>query len=174
MKRLMRFIMGFYLLLSIVSCGLAQPDQIARTLLSTPTPKGCLTAINDSHMHQWAETGSSSYVIKSSENDLSIFAGTYLITVNDGKITSVEVLEARGPEYVGPADFPSFEPLTIEGMFKSIGESANGYRGLTCFSTYDPKYGYPIRVQIYGLCTDCVTSITATLMSLSPSSTKEP
>ena len=174
MKRLMKLIMGFLLLLSIVTCGLEKPTPNVTTPISTPPPKGCVSALNDIHIHQWAANGSLSYVIKSSENDLSITAGTYLITVNNGKITSVEVIKSRGFNYVSPADFHSFEPLTIEGMFSSIGESANDYQGLTCFSTYDPKYGYPTIVQIYGLCTDCVTWITATLISLSPPSTKEP
>lgn len=173
MKRLMKLIMSFFLLLSIVTCSLAERAQNATTPATTPEPRSCLSGVNDAHRQQWAENGSSSYVIKSSEDDLAITQGTYLITVNDKKITSVEVIESW-MKYVSPADFPKFKRLTIEGMFNSIDECAKGYQVSTCSCTYDPKYGYPTNVEMIGLCTDCSSSYKATLMSLLPSPTKEP
>jgi len=142
--------------------------------ISASKPGSCLSDVNDAHRHQWAEHGSSSYVIKSSEDDFSVTQGTYLITVNDRKITSVEVIEAKWIKSVSADDFPDFKGLTIEGMFNSISECANGYQVSSCSCTYDPKYGYPAIVERNGLCTDCSSMVKATLISLLPSSTKEP
>lgn len=174
MKHWIKLIMSFILLLSIVTCSLEKIAQNATTPISTPKPKGCLSGVNDAYRHQWAEHGSSSYVIKSSEDDLSITQGTYVITVNDERITSVEAIESKWIKYVSPADFPKFKRLTIEGMFNSIDECAKGYQVSTCSCTYDPKYGYPTNVEMIGLCTDCSSSYKATLISLLPSSTKGP
>jgi len=174
MKRLIRLVINFFPLLSIVACGLEKPAQNTPTPIFTPKPGSCLSGVNETHRHQWAENGSSSYVIKSSEDDFSVFQGTYLITVNDEKITSVEVLEARWIKSVSEPDFPKFKQLTIDGMFTMISECAKGYQASTCSCTYDPKYGYPTIVEINGLCTDCSGTVKATLISLLPSSTKEP
>jgi hypothetical protein len=158
MKRLIELIMSFFLLLSIGACN----------------SNSCSSDVNDTHRQQWAENGSSSYVIKSSEDDFAVNQGTFLITVNDGKITSVEIIEAKWFKSVSAADFPVFESLTIEGMFNMISEWPNGYQDSTCSSTYDPKYGYPTSVEINLSCTDCLFSEKATLISLLPSSTMEP
>ena len=174
MKRLIKLIMGFFLLISIVTCSLEQTVQNTKTLLSSPKPGGCLSSIIDTHRQQWAENGSSNYVIKSSEDDLSANDGTYLITVNDGKIAAIKVVEDKWRQYISVADFPSYEGLTIEGMFNMLSECAESDRFSACSCTYDPKYGYPTTVAMDGLCTDCSTRIKTTLISLLSSSTKEP
>ncbi len=95
MQRLIKIISGFGILLSIITCSLIRPTQNATTPTSTPKPGNCLAAVNKAHRRQWAENGSSSYVIKSSKNDFTTTQGTYLITVNNGKIAAMEVIEAR-------------------------------------------------------------------------------
>ena len=174
MKVLVKLILSTFLLLSIVTCSLEITAQRTKTPLFTPNPGSCPSEVNDAQRQKWIENGSPSYVIKSSEDDLAATQGTFLITVNDEKITSVEVIQARWFKSVSAVDFPAFESLTIEGMFTSINEWSNGYQGSTCSVTYDLKYGYPTSVEINPPCTDCLISVQATLISLLPSSTKEP
>jgi hypothetical protein len=126
---------------------------------------------NIDHRHQWAMTGSSSYIIKSSLDDFSVDQGTYIIAVSNGKIASIEIVEAKWLNSVTAADFPSFEQLTIEGMFNYADKCAE-HSDWTCSFTYDPDYGYPTSIVIHCSNPDmCDENIKATLILPVPKST---
>ena len=159
MNRSVILIISLLLLLPISACGL---DLGVYRFISE----------NNDYRHQWAMNGSSSYVIQSSLLDFSVDQGTYIITVSNGNIVSVKIVQARWLNSVTAADFPSFEQLTIEGMFNYANLCAEHSWDWKCSFTYDPKYGYPTSIVINCSNPDlCNEDIKATLISLGPTPT---
>jgi hypothetical protein len=144
--------------------------MIVAIIIQLPYLINMVTITTESIVNQikWKINGSPNYIIRTDLNDFTPFRGINTVTVQNGEI--VEVEGDRGNTFSYSPNFYKHEDysiITIEGMFQntykcvfqpSLNYWLNRRPGnnpydpnflwLSCKFSYDPKLGYPTRVEI--------------------------